>query len=446
MTLADFYKAYYGNKRIREIIKSQLEDALFCVGSGPALLAKNWAFPVKLVPKKKLDILLDEGLDIFRPVASTSESFYIFWDLEYYNRDDRGYIYRNQNQVFKKMQVIKDEINKIFDEYKIKYILDVTASGFHYWMKISKKSSVFKNFSESGFLSESIKEKYLDPDPEDLKKKEKISLQEAMAYDCAGKILEFVTHILRGRLRDFPLQITISDAPAGEMFEGFSSDITQYGHPMFMRVFRVIASLHQKNIMFHGGNLPAINAVWGRDDTLEDILERMWNYRKSLAFFENFNFELDFSDEGFSKLYEDYMKSSVSRIHREFENAPPEKIKIQEEPEEIRIFFEKERANPCLLDPFYLRKIISFYAKQGAQRVKGIMSLIARYYEDEAFNWYDPVKMRGIDWKKYDAKQAANFWGRVYFTQFILDNIAEPSGVLYPKMLDLKNPFRFGKK
>jgi len=425
MTLTEFYKAYYGNKKIREIIKSQLKDALYCVGSGPLLLAKNWSFPVELVPKENVDILLDDGLDIFRPVASTGESFYIFWDLEYYNREDRGYIYRNQKEVFEKMQVIKDEINKIFDEYKIKYITDVTASGFHYWMRISKKSSVFRSFSENGFLSESIKEKYLDPDPKDLKKKEKISLQEARAYDCAGKILEFVTYILRDRLRDFPLKTTVSDAPEDGTVEGFSSDITQYAHPMFMRVFRVIASLHQKNIMFHNGNLPAINAVWGRGETLEDILERMWNYKKSLAFFKTWNFNLDFSDEGFSNLFDDYMKSPVSRIHREFENAAPEKINIQEEPEEVSIFFEKERANPCLLDPFHLKKMISFYAKQDIQKVKGIISLIAQYYEDESYNWHDPVKMRGIDWKKYDANQAANFWGRVYFTQFILDNIVE---------------------
>ncbi|MBI5573798.1 MAG: hypothetical protein HY919_04510 [Elusimicrobia bacterium] len=45
-----------------------------------------------------------------------------------------------------------------------------------------------------------------------------------------------------------------------------------------------------------------------------------------------------------------------------------------------------------------------------------MFSVIAEYYSNNNLRWYNPARFTGIDWNKYDAETAADFWGRVYWS------------------------------
>ncbi|MCD6413658.1 MAG: hypothetical protein J7L54_05895 [Elusimicrobia bacterium] len=424
MKLRKFYETYYGNEKIRDIIRNQFRDASYVVGSGPALIRKNWSFPVKIAEVSRLDEFLDEGLDIYRPALSLSDDFYIFWDLEYFNRKDRKAVYRNQRAIFDKMSPIIEEICSFFDFFGIRYIIDTTASGVHFWMKISKKSAVFGKLAAEGFLTKSITRKYALSDQSDIKRRRAVPAAVARAYDGAGKVLEFATQTIRTRNRGkFELPFTISDAPESEDNpEGFSSDITQYGHPVYMRVFRVIASLHQKSVMFYGFQSPAADIVKKRGMSFGEVLDYMWDARKAASFYDGFDATVPSSDEGWDKLVSEYKKTAVRRIHRELEETPARFVEPNELKPEVAKFFSPENCNPALLDPKILKKIVYEY-EDDVGALKGVFELIARMYEDDSYGWYDPKRMTGIDWKKYDSFQAAHFWSRVYYTQFVLDGL-----------------------
>ncbi|MEA2081819.1 MAG: hypothetical protein U9O97_03690 [Elusimicrobiota bacterium] len=421
-----FYNEYYGSSVVRDLVKRQFRDAAFAVGSGPILKDKKWHFPVKISPVSGLDVFMDEGLDIYRPAVSTGDSFYIFWDLEYYNKKQRSYVYRHQREVFEWMEPFIKQISGRLDGYGINYILDTTASGYHYWMKISKKSEVFKMLAKEGFITKSLKEKYKQVFPGDVKRSKPVSEDDGRAYDCAGKLLEYISQ--RIRLEMAPgaakLDITVSDAPvAGSgRHDGFSSDITQYAHPLYMRVFRVIGSLHQKNILHYGGRSPAVDIVRAGDMSVDEVLDRMWNAGKAVEIAGDSRSELDYSDTGFLKLFSEYKKSKTRKFHREFEAAAPEKLKIESEPEKIKKYFTGKKVNPSLLEPSALQLMINYYSARSTEQLKGLLEAITGRYNDPSYRWYNNERFTGIDWRKYDAAQAAHFWGRVYFTQYRLDN------------------------
>ncbi len=422
MTLKEFYRIYYGSDKVRDVIRRQFRDASYVVGSGPALIKKKWTFPVKIGEVGQLEQFLDEGLDIYRPALSAFEDFFIFWDLEYFNRQDRKFVYKKQREVFAKMSPIISEICSFLDSFGIRYIIDTTASGVHFWMKISKSSAAFRSLAEEGYLTQSILKKYETLDPSDIKRRKRVPVDVAAAYDAAGKVLEFITQVIRQeKSKRFGIPFTVSDAPDDDDNpEGFSSDITQYGHPIFMRVFRVMASLHQKSVMFYGGASPSADIVKKKEMSFDEVLDRMWDAQKAADFYINFDPEVPKSDEGWKKLVEAYKASVVRRIHRELESASVRDVIPADLKPEISVFFEKELANPSLLDPKILKKIVYEYGKD-VELVKSIFVTIARMYEDDSYGWYDREKLTGIDWKKYDAYQAAHFWSRVYYTQFVLD-------------------------
>jgi len=425
MTSQDFYRIYYGNRKVRELIRSQFSDASFAVGSGPALMKKQWAFPVKIVPPADIDALLDEGLDVYRPALSNSGAFYIFWDLEYFNRKDKSFVYKEQKKVFGWMEPFIAGIEEMLRSFGIKYVLDTTASGFHFWMRISKKSSAFRDLSGEGFLTESMKTKYAKAIPGDVKRALPVPPATASAYDCAGKILEYLTFKVKEKISGV-IPLTVSDSPEFEKngrWDGFSSDITQYAHPVYMRVFRTIASLHQKNIMFHGGATPAVDIVRENGKSMDEVLDCMWDAEKAVSFFSDYNIDLPYSDDGWKKLFKEYKASKTRNFHKAFEDSPAENVEISREAAVIKKIFNRNTVNPSLLDPSVLQKIINYCMDTGGlKKLKGMLNIIAGYYDDRSFKWYNPVKFTGIDWTKYDAFQAAHFWGRVYSTQFMLDS------------------------
>jgi len=437
----EFYKRYFKANNIKRLIYEQFEDSDFCVGSGPALINMGWskAFPVHAVPHddnpakywfnhpiNSLDQLFYLGLDLFKPLREKQDKFlYITWDIEYFNREDYSFLYKeygeNQKWIFAQMAPVFEYISSLLNSYGIRYLIDVTASGIHIWSKISTDARVFKEFAREGYLEESLIEKYNKVVAGDIKRQYPLPLSYGRAYNTAGKLIEYLTHkVIRAGKRITPLPVTISDSSqGGETFahSGISSDITQYAHPIYMRVLRLIGSMHQKvNMKFFEGAYPAIDILKVPGISYSEILNIMWNPDVADEYFADKSGKVPVSDEGWLNLLNEYCTSTLRKWHKTFESLPERVQKtysIKDHPPCIIANILSDNPRHAFLTPTNLQFIAEYMYEKG-ENLRAISRMVGELYSDPAYNWFDKNTHAGIDFEKYDAFTAANFWFRVY--------------------------------
>ncbi len=426
----EFIKRYYGDEKIRELLFEQAKNYTHCIGAGKTLIEKGWTLPIREVPIEEMPSLLDEGLDIFFPIRCVGDkSLYIIWDIEYFNKENPAYIFdrENQKKIFAWLAPALDIVEEILKSFGIKYVVDITMSGIHVWSKISAESETFSKFADEGFILPTLAEKYSKIVESDKKRIKAVPSDLGKAYNTAGKILEFFTHelIKQNRAKNpFNIPVTISDAPQlGEHHphSGVSSDITQYGHPIFMRCIRAFCSLHQKSLINGFENLgPAVDMIKVSGLKYSDAVEIMWDADESVNFYKkNFNgknIEIGDSSEGWSNAFKAYFKSELRVCHKEWENAETSLEIAEEKYPLISRYLNNAFANPGLLAPGNLQEIAEEASLKGTSATKKIFSMIADFYSNESLGWYDPIKFTGINWNKYDAMTAADFWGRAYWS------------------------------
>ena len=428
---SEFIKRYYSNPKIRQLIFKEAERYSYAIGWGKTLIERGWTLPVREVPIEKLPELLNDKLDIFFPIRVKDDSeLYIIWDIEYFNNENPGWLFSRENQktIFNWMEPAFLIVEDILNSYGIKYLIDITMSGIHVWSKIKTNSPAFKMLTEEGTILPSIEEKYSTIAPTDLKRQRPVPRELGLAYNGAGKVLEFLTHELIRRNRrenSIPIPVTISDSPQmGEYYpySGISSDLTQYAHPINMRCIRAFCSSHQKSLVRGFEELgPAIDILKTKNITYRQASQIMWDLEEVIRFYEdefpgNSNINLPDSSDGWMAATNAYSKSELRKIHLEWENTMPGDYICEEKRGIFYIFFDRSRANPSLLTPVNLQTLAEEFGTDGPAETKKIFSTIADYYSDDTLGWYDPQRFTGIDWKKYDAPTAADFWGRIYWS------------------------------
>jgi len=429
---SEFIARYYGNPKIRELIFKQAEKYHYAIGWGKNLAERGWTLPVREVPTEKLQELLDDKLDIFFPIRVKNDSeLIIIWDIEYFNNENPAWLFSRENQktIFGWMEPAFLIVEDILKSYGIKYLVDVTMSGIHVWSKVSTSGQAFRALASEGTLLPSIEEKYSTIVPADLKRQHPVPRELGLAYNAAGKVLEFFTHELIRRNRaenPTPIPVTISDSPQmGEHYpySGISSDLTQYAHPIHMRCIRAFCSSHQKSIFRGFEELgPAIDILKIGGITYMDAIRIMWDVDETLRFYnEQFPsgkaIELPDSSDAWLSACKAYSSSELRKIHLEWENTRPDDYIPEDKRGVYYMFFDRSRANPSLLTQVNLQTMAEeFGFTDGAASAKKIFSSISDYYSDETLGWYDPKHFTGIDWNKYDAHTAADFWGRIYWS------------------------------
>lgn len=427
----DFIRKYYGDARIRKLLFAQSENYTYCIGTGKTLVERGWTLPIKVVPVEKLDELLNDGLDIFFPIRTKDDEYlYILWDIEYFNTADKPYIFNRENQkrIFEWMSPALTMVEEILNSYGIKHLVDITMSGIHVWTKISTKSEAYKKLASEGCVLPSLAEKYSEIIPSDRKRTRAVPAEMGLAYNAAGKVLEFFTHDLivkNSQANPYKIPVTISDAPQlGEHFpfSGISSDLTQYAHPIYMRCIRAFCSLHQKSLLNGFEHLSsAIDILKTNQISYMDAVDMMWDVDKTINFYhENFSDKLinvPDASEGWLKAVNSYLKSDTRKYHKEWEESPEAPDLPEHSRDVLAQYLNNSTANPGLLTPFNLQSLVEYFGDNGASVTKKIFSTIAsNYYLNDSLGWYDPQRFTGIDWRKYDAHTAADFWGRVYWT------------------------------
>jgi len=429
----NFIKKYYEDPKIRGMITEQSKQYDYAIGTGQALIERGWTFPVKEVPVDRLDELLNDGLDIFFPLMTKDGRYcYLLWDIEYFNTKDKKFIFnkKNQREIFKWMSEPLYIVEDILKSFKIKYIVDTTMSGIHVWSKISTSSPAFWELAKAGTVLPSLEQKYATVIPNERKRNRPLPPNFGKVYNATGKILEFLTHILikkhNSRSGKFKIPVTISDTPQLKEkypFSGLSSDLTQYAHPVFMRCMRALGSIHQKSIMngFTGMGT-AIDIVKKPGMSYSKVLDIMWDVDKATAYYKK-NFpgkyiEVPDSSAGWLNAVRSYNKSGLRIKHKQWENAMPSDENPDAKYQCIAGNFDAASANPRLLVPSNLQLIAEFFGEHyDVSCVKNVFRNIARdYYLNEKLGWYNPARYTGIDWRKYDAYTATDFWGRIYWS------------------------------
>lgn len=442
MNRSEFLQTYYNSPHVRHMIRSQFDDVDYCIGSGQDLISQGWnpSFPVHVIPWRDNphtpffshrirtpDHLMDLGLELFRPIRDKSDRILVItWDLEYFNRPDPLWLYRengdNQRKIFQWMGPVYDTLTRMLNELGIQYCVDVTASGIHVWSAVSTDSEAFALMASEGMLEESLEDKYLDVRSDDLKRYKPVWPELGMAYHTAGKLLEYLTHALIRHANHSPLPITISDSPQGGTSfpdSGLSSDLTQYAHPIFMRVMRLIGSTHQKVNKLYPHATPAVDIVKLPGMSWDDCLDIMWNAEASAAFYEGFEARIPVSNAGWLRVLKAYRKSPLRKWHREFETGGVEsyRYRMLDHPPCVQTNIHRHVSKDALLTPGNLQ-LIAEYMDGSGENLARIAEGIGHCYSDPSYGWFDPVLHTGIDWNKYDPYQAANFWMRCYMGLF----------------------------
>ncbi|OGS33612.1 MAG: hypothetical protein A2474_05815 [Elusimicrobia bacterium RIFOXYC2_FULL_34_12] len=429
----DFMVKYYGNARIKKLIAVQAKNYPYCFGTGKTLVERGWTFPIKEVEISRIDELQNDYLDLFFPTRTQDDSdFYILWDIEYFNRENPCYIFNRENQkkIFEWMEPTLDLVEDTLKSYGIKYIIDITMSGIHIWSKISTDSEAYEEFAKEGFMMPSLKQKYAKVVPNDVKRIKAVPISLGNAYSTAGKLLEYITHSImkeNKKANPFKIPVTISDTPQyGEHYpySGISSDLTQYAHPIYMRGIRAFCSLHQKTLLNGFEDMgPAIDIVKLNGMSYKNALDIMWDVNKAISFYEkNFakkSIKVPESNAGWLKALKSYIKSNLRKTHKQWEKASASKpANLDFSNPNIKDIFDQTKANPALLIPGNLQTVAEHFGDTGnLTAAKKVFSIIAKdYYLNNSFGWYDPIHYTGINWKKYDAETATDFWGRIYWS------------------------------
>jgi hypothetical protein len=434
----EFFEIYYGSEVIRNLIYDQLTTADYCVGSGVPLVDLGWSpqFPVHVIPCNSnpysftfqnsiytVDQMMDLGLELFRPIREINDNvLFMTWDLEYYNRSDSYWHYRefgkNQRQIFQWMAPVYEILEEILQEYGVSYSIDVTASGIHVWSAVSTDSLTFASMADEGFLEPSLAHKYSQTPPGDVKRYKPVPAALGAAYNTAGKMLEFLTHELIRRADRLPLPVTISDsAQGGTSFpdSGISSDLTQYAHPIYMRVMRLIGSSHQKVKSPFPDAQPAIDIYKLPQMSYNDVLEMMWDPCAAIDLYSQIQPVIPVSDNGWGNVFADYVHSDLREWHHEFEYGDPHEYnyRFMDHPPCIQTNIFRNVGKDALLTPTNLQLVAEYMYSVGENLTK-IAKGIGDAYSDPSWGWFDRNVHSGIDWNKYDPYQAANFWMRIY--------------------------------
>jgi hypothetical protein len=260
---------------------------------------------------------------------------------------------------------------------------------------------------------------YQVTDPQDLKRKEQISITDGVVYQMFGRVLEYLSRrVMKETQAQVSLPITFCDTEEACL----SLDISQYADPVYMRIIRSIFSSWDKHNIIESlsrmVNQPTFLDVIRKDRGYEnpdlDFLARCArNYDEAIAYEKQFDGTIPRAGENILKLVQEYEQSNLFQFHQEFDqeehDADDGKYKLAKfDPQlswEVRRWLEDP--NPCLLAPTNLQKMIR-HLLEKEWHPKHIGGMLAGRYEAEGKGWNEKY------WSKYITRTRANFWARIY--------------------------------
>ena len=155
MNFVEYYSHPAVRKRIGEYCGGNWKNpdsftAQYLVGYGVELLRKkNVEFESQ--EKRGFDRILNDGLDIYRSVWDIESTLAVL-DIEYFNIDYPGQIYKNPTETFGLIESAYQKILQVFARFGIKPLTIMTGQGYHFSFKISRFSPADKKLERIGFV------------------------------------------------------------------------------------------------------------------------------------------------------------------------------------------------------------------------------------------------------------------------------------------------------
>jgi hypothetical protein len=418
---------YYQNENVRQRLKEYLSDkdkitAKYLVAYGEHL--NNFSNePFLSVENSRFDWILDNSMDIFRSFWDDTGTLLIL-DIEYYNLDFGGNIYLKPKTCFEKLEPVYQIIKKIYNEYNIKHLTIMTGQGYHFSAKVKRGSDAHKMLEEIGFIPEELMGKYKSTSN---RRREQVDDDLALAYDGAGKILEYVYHRILKEKKNNPniLPIHMGDIATenrGFGREGISIDLTSFSDPLFMRDIRLPFSTHQKHKVqkYKVGdeiseNIPVQTTLLRIDNmSLDELLYIRRHFSLTANLAKDVNCNIPINDESIQKLIIDYKNDKLYKFHKDFDlvyhdhftvwNNTYDKFDLNLVPICLRDAIINP--NPALLKPTLIKHLTRVFTSLS-WHPKHIAGFLRSKYERD-YNWE-------TNWGKYDATLRANFWIRIYY-------------------------------
>ncbi|PIU18595.1 MAG: hypothetical protein COT16_01670 [Elusimicrobia bacterium CG08_land_8_20_14_0_20_44_26] len=435
MNFIEYYRNPVVRRRIADYCGGDWRDpssftAQYLVGYGVELLKKkNIEFESK--EKEYFEWILENGLDIYRSVWDIESTLAVL-DIEYFNIDYPGEIYKKPNETFPLIEPAYRKILEVFARFGIKPLTIMTGQGYHFTFKISRFSFADKILERCGFVSDSLKNSYKTVKG---RRKRPVSIRHGRAFEGMGKILEFIVQTVIRELgqENFQLPCVITDVAVGPSRRGhreaLSFDLSMYGDPIFMRDIRCPFSTHQKHKMqwYKVGkdiaeDIPPRLAIPRNGITLEEALKIRISPEKTIELAKKVSCKIpDFSKE-FPKLYKEYQSSKLYKLHKSFDR---EKIDDPSDWPKTYDALDTETLPVCtrlcillpnnnLLRPTNLQNLVRVLLYKG-WHPKHIAGLVYSKYVREQYNWTE-------NWQKYNPSSRANFYVRI-FSDLILAGI-----------------------
>lgn len=427
MTIAEYYRNPAIKKRIAEYCGGLWEKpssftTQYLVGCGVSLLeSRNIEF--MSAPKEDFDWILKKGLDIYRS-AWDIESTLAILDVEYFNLDFPGEIYKNPESTFGLIEKAYQKILVVFKRFGITPLTIMTGQGYHFSFKISRHSDADRELEKIGFVPDTLKKKYRTIKG---RRKRVVSIRHGKAFEGMGKILEFVVHTVMQELAsdNFPIPCVITDIAVGpnsrKKREAMSFDLSMYGDPIYMRDIRCPFSTHQKHKLQSykvgqeiSSNIPPRFAVIRNKITLQEALEIRKSPEKTIVYAGTVSCKIPDFSKNFLRLLEAYRKSPLCGIHREFDS-----VKIDDEKSWHKTYdaLDPDTIPTCarlcillpndnLLRPTNIQNLtrILLFKKWHPKHIAG---LITSKFARARYNWTE-------NWQKYDPSSRANFYVRIF--------------------------------
>jgi hypothetical protein len=402
--------SFYQSPAVRERIVEYCGASAWGIAGygGHRRLSKEEGAPIPCRHEGALLKLLQEGADITRSFGDDSGNLLLL-DVDYVNPLNPAEAYLQPELAFRRLEPVYHVVRELFAAYGLRPLVLMTGQGYHFVMRIARKSAIYHRLAGVGHVGHPLRAKY------DSYHRDHGSLSLfGQVHDALGRMLELLCHRAITHLGNTTtVPVKIADVRTGEG-PFICLDLSAYGDPIYARYARCAFSGHQKASMngLDGHRGFSICLPRGRYG-LATLLEAREHPLRAERMARECRVHIPTaSARSLSYWLDDYLEDPLYAFHRHFDEG------VHDRPEEWPLTYDRlslrglpntvagalADPNPELLKPANMQQVALHFWQNG-WHPRDIAGLLRSKYERD-YGW-------GDYWYRYDAAQRADFYVRI---------------------------------
>lgn len=373
----------------------------------------------------ELDYFLENCFDVGRSLWDR-EALLADLDIEYVNFDFPAEPYLDPVRTFSLQEPVIAAIKKILAGFGIPALHLVSGRGHHFVWQIHRRSEAFYRLSR---LTAELQTRRDDFHGTIAGLAESIDASLYRAFAGLGLVMEHLALELKARAAGqcaLPLELkAVAPGPGTRGREIVSIDITEYGDPLQTRMLRIPFSIYLKPWIRNIGldrqtaeRIPPLVMIPAHDLETDRALAAMRDPQEAVRLAERSRVRIPEAAAPMEAVIEAYLRSDLRQFHAWFysqHHQPWEKWPetYDRAPMDMLPFCVRRilrRPNDLMLVPASIRLLVRTMLALG-WHPRHIAGLIRSRYERD-FGW-------GGYWLTYDAADRADFYARMFTTQFV---------------------------